>query len=338
MAQKVPKDSTKLKLVALPVVFYTPETRLGFGAGGLLAFNTPGNTLRNSVTVSFAYTQNKQILMWMPFQYYARNRSWQTTGEVGYFDFVFNFFGVGNQVPNQFIEKYDARFPRLRATTLKRFRTSHFVGWHIAFDDFMVRRIQSDGLLITPEFERTRAGGRVAGVGIAYQHDTRNSNFYPTKGHFVQTLLYRDAKLLGSSFAFTRITLDAAAYLPIHAKTVLAVQFASTISTGDVPFYQMAKLGGTKLLRGYFEGKYLDRNSAIVQTEYRRHLWKRLGAVVFGGAGTVWGKENESAKLRYSFGPGLRIALDQKNKLNARIDYGIGRGSTGFYFTFGEAF
>jgi len=43
--------------------------------------------------------------------------------------------------------------------------------------------------------------------------------------------------------------------------------------------------------------------------------------------------------FKYSYGGGLRVALNQKEKLNLRLDYGLAKGgSQGFYLQLGEAF
>ncbi len=43
-------------------------------------------------------------------------------------------------------------------------------------------------------------------------------------------------------------------------------------------------------------------------------------------------------QLKYSYGGGLRVMLSKSEKLNLRLDYGIGEQSSGFYFQLGEAF
>lgn len=43
--------------------------------------------------------------------------------------------------------------------------------------------------------------------------------------------------------------------------------------------------------------------------------------------------------IRTTAGLGLRIRVDKKRKVNARIDFGVSSDlTTGFYFTIGEAF
>lgn len=53
------------------------------------------------------------------------------------------------------------------------------------------------------------------------------------------------------------------------------------------PFNALSLLGGSRRLRGYYEGRYRDQNSALVQAELRVDVFKRLGAVVFGGVGAL---------------------------------------------------
>ena len=43
-------------------------------------------------------------------------------------------------------------------------------------------------------------------------------------------------------------------------------------------------------------------------------------------------------QLHSAGGAGVRFALTPSDRLNFRLDYGVGRGSNGFYITLGEAF
>ncbi|MCX8995481.1 hypothetical protein NLN85_23855, partial [Citrobacter portucalensis] len=94
---------------------------------------------------------------------------------------------------------------------------------------------------------------------------------------------------------------------------------------GDVPWSMMPLLGSNQRMRGYYDGRYRDKNSVSGQLEYRRKLDWRHGVVGWLGAGTM--------------GPSFH-ALDAGRWLpSAGVgDYGIGKGSSGFYFQVGEAF
>lgn len=124
-------------------------------------------------------------------------------------------------------------------------------------------------------------------------------------------------------------------------KNVLAFQLFSFNNTGDVPIRSLASFGGANRMRGYYDGRYKDKNQVVFQAEYRFPLYKRFSAVLFGGTGTVGRNFSDYAvnELKYSYGGGLRFAVNKKEKLNIRIDYGIGQGkNNGFYLQLGEAF
>jgi hypothetical protein len=94
-------------------------------------------------------------------------------------------------------------------------------------------------------------------------------------------------------------------------------------------------------MRGYYLGRFRDRNMIAVQAEYRIvPIWWRLGAVVFGGFGDVADEPGDFAlgDLKYSIGGGFRFLLIPAERIALRADFGFGDGDSGFYITLGEAF
>jgi outer membrane protein assembly factor BamA len=337
-----PKNPNRFKVIGLPVFFFTPDTKFGGGAGGLATFNFPKDSLgarRSSVTVGVVYTQLNQLLLYFPFQLFPQNQKYWISGEVGYYRYVFNYFGTGNEFSPDYIEKYDATFPRIRLNLSRKVAPGLYAGLRYAYDDFTFTRKESGG-----ELDRNTVlgsnGGRISGLGGGINYDTRNSIFFPTQGWLVDASVYTESSLTGSQFNYRRISADAAHYWNLGKKGVFALNTVGVFSFGEVPFHQMPVIGGTKRLRGYFEGKYRDNHLLIIQGEFRQPLFWRLGAVAFGGLGLV-GDRFESLAIqntRHHFGAGLRLMLDKAQKINIRADYGWGYRSSGFYLTFGEAF
>ncbi len=94
-------------------------------------------------------------------------------------------------------------------------------------------------------------------------------------------------------------------------------------------------------MRGFYEGRFRDRQAISLQAEYRQQLLSRLGFVLFGSAGRVGNEISDLgvAGLKYGGGAGLRLMLNRKERLNIRIDYARGSNqSSGLYFAIGEAF
>jgi outer membrane protein assembly factor BamA len=342
LAQKAPKSPNRFKIVALPVAFFTPDTKWGGGVGGLSTFNFKQDSLgarRSSVTVGVVYTQLRQVLLYFPFQLFPQNQKYWISGEAGYFKYIFNYFGTGNGISPDYIEKYDARFPRIRLNMSRKVKDHLYAGLRYAYDDFTFTKRAPDGLLIRDEVAGSN-GGRISGVGAGFNYDTRNSIFFPDKGWLVEGVLYTESKQTGSQFKYNRISVDAAKYYSVGKSGVLALNAASVLSFGNVPFHQMPVIGGTKRMRGYFEGKYRDKHLLLLQTEFRQPLFWRFGVVAFGGLGMV-GADFQSLAVqntRYNYGAGIRFLLDKAQKINVRADYGRGYKSSGFYLTFGEAF
>jgi hypothetical protein len=94
-------------------------------------------------------------------------------------------------------------------------------------------------------------------------------------------------------------------------------------------------------MRGYYLGRYRDKNMIAIQAEYRwlPAIW-RFGIVGFAGFGDVADKISrfDFGGFEYSYGFGLRFLLNPEQKINLRLDFGFGKGTSGIYFTAGEAF
>ncbi len=94
-------------------------------------------------------------------------------------------------------------------------------------------------------------------------------------------------------------------------------------------------------MRGYYEGRYRDKFLMLMQLEYRHMFAKRFGFAVFGGAGNV-SEDMLSYNLKdikYNYGGGLRFRFNEEEKVNLRVDIGIGAdGNSGIYFGIEEAF
>jgi hemolysin activation/secretion protein len=111
-------------------------------------------------------------------------------------------------------------------------------------------------------------------------------------------------------------------------------------ANGSVPFYDLCLYGTNSDLRGYTGGEFQNRRMFATQAEYRRELPKRFGLVAFGGIGGVarnW-SDFRSNELLPAAGAGLRFNLDNKNQINYRIDFAVGRAGRTLSIGIGEAF
>ncbi|MCD8260161.1 MAG: hypothetical protein LUD15_00575 [Bacteroides sp.] len=81
-----------------------------------------------------------------------------------------------------------------------------------------------------------------------------------------------------------------------------------TLQPQRCPWTLREELGGSRRMRGYYSGRYMDSNIVSGQVELRQHIWKRLGCVFFAGGGIVAPslREFRISNLLPSYGTGIR--------------------------------
>ena len=97
----------------LPIVYYTPETKLAFGLGGLYSFkfDLKDTLLKFSkINTSFIYTLNKQMMIAATYDLHFDQKRF-ARGSLGYFIYPYFFAGVGNEHPIDSLEWYGAKYP-----------------------------------------------------------------------------------------------------------------------------------------------------------------------------------------------------------------------------------
>lgn len=328
----------KVSKIILPAVFYTPETRIGGGgAAGLYWTSTPDGPT-SSVLAALIYTQRSQITASVAPDLYLAGDRYRLSGAMAYFDFPDHFYGVGQDTPESAKEEFSAR----TFETMLRFQWKLAPGlrlgpmYYLRYRDFYKveegRSIDS-GMLVGTD------GGLSSGAGFSLEWDRRDSQFYPTRGTYaiLEGALFDG--MLGSDYDFTRLSADVRVFRPVRRRHVLAFQGVAAVSGGTVPFHLLPGVGGQNMLRGYYDGRYRDNLMAMVQAEYRFPVWKRLGAVVFAGAGNVSSRFDNFAldDLKYGGGAGLRYRVSPEG-VNIRLDYAVTPISSGMYITIQEAF
>ncbi len=326
--------------MGFPVVSYTPETRIGYGLAGVGIFRLGKNiseTKPSEVSIGIGFTQNNQQLYYLPFTLYTNKNKYFIYGEGGYYKYNYYFYGIGeNYIPR---ELYYADFPRIRLTALKQFAPNYYAGLRYQYENYRIIQTTPGGELSSGIIPGSN-GSVTSGAGIVQIYDKRDSVLYPTKGYWMELTAVINPTSFASSTNFQQYSLDATTYKKINAKVVWANELYTKIVSGNAPFSQYAILGGNKRMRGFYEGEYRNKNTLILQTEFRALIYKRIGAAVFGSAGFIGG-DNEYVDLgepKCTYGAGLRYIVNKNDHLNLRLDYAIGNGTGQFYATFGEAF
>ena len=334
-AQSPTDDSLRRgRLLFLPVIYYSPETNLGFGVRTAYTFRDRPESRPSNLPATLIYTTKKQLITGFSPDLWLRGNAHHLYGQIGYLDYPFKFYGIGNNTPENTVEPYTTRIFDVYAGYERRIVRALYAGVRLeAREENIVERT---GLLAS-ELIPGSAGQSVAGAGLTLTHDSRDDVFFPEKGFYnqLQVLTYRNRRTdFGGNFQ--KIRLDLRRYQPV-GRGVLALNTLLILTPGDPTFQYLALIGGEKIMRGYFEGRYRDRNLLVFQGEYRFPISKRFKVVAFASTGRVWnGKNFELKGFHPAGGAGLRYRVGRE-KLHLRFD--LAYGQTLYpYFGFTEAF
>lgn len=331
----------KWRITPLPVVYYSPETRLGFGA--LVSANVnlgDSSTITSYLQSSFIYTLNKQYEWNNIGRIYTAGNKHILQYRVYYTYFPEYYYGYQTQQPDIYEDLID--YDRIWIELRKFWRLDrHYYGGVMLRFNRLYNIVHSNEGAFAEDSPPGFNGYSVAGIAPAFTSDKRDNQVYPRTGHFVEIywMAYPGAV---SDFVFGNFRIDWRVYKPLNLinDDVLAFQFVGNLNEGTVPFRDMADIGGPNITRGYYRGYFRYKNLYAFQTEYRFMLHKYVGLAVWVGAATVaekWYQPFEFS-VKPNAGIGLRLRINQKDKLNLRADYGFGRNQSGLYFDAAEAY
>jgi hypothetical protein len=121
------------------------------------------------------------------------------------------------------------------------------------------------------------------------------------------------------------------AYLDLTGEQrVLGLTVASELADptehgGRIPFTEQPSLGGTRVMRGFLEGRLVDRSFFAATLEYQWPVWVWLDGTLHYAVGDVFGAHLdgfEAKLLRQSFGLGLRSNSSRDHAFEALLAFG----------------
>lgn len=327
-----------------PTLGYSPETSFEFGLSSLLIFQANKDTLnRLSEVQAFTFvTLEAQYGIWLDNAIYGDKDKWFFLGRTRFQRFPLLYYGIGPETVGKDPALIDANYILFKQRVLRKIKPNFFAGPEIDYQQ-----------LYNTDFEQPdnhtydkplgSDGTRNIGLGAALVYDNRHNVLNVRKGFFGEISFLKYSSGLGSDYNFQGVNVDVRSSHPVSARNVLAWQVLGNFYSGNVPFNQLALMGGEMIMRGYYYGRYRDKNMIAGQVEHR---WlpfgfsKRFGAVAFAGTAVVAPKLNAFTfkHVRPSGGVGLRYLLFPKKDIYLRLDVGFTKDGPGFYLFTGEAF
>lgn len=343
-AQFKQDTARNVNFLVLPALFRTPETGWAYGAAGQATFKTThrnDTTTRTSfVSVFGVWTERGQNIQATDAVIYFPKEKYILYFDAGHSYFPENFWGIGPKTKDEWHERYVSDQFTSSLHIKKKLYKGLFAGLLYDYQNVFKLKYNVGGVFDTTVF-LGKSPYQTSGAGFSVSYDTRNKAFWPTKGFYINSIFTDYDKAIGSNYNFYKWTVDLRLFQKLFLKHILAIQFYNYSTFGDSPMKNLARLGGSDNLRGFYQGRLRDANMASCVAEYRAPIYWRFSLVAFGGIGNVYSSKDPllNNEFRYSFGSGVRLSLLQKDNLNIRIDYGYySKYNSGFYFTLGESF
>ena len=337
------REKRPSKFIPFPVVFYSPETGMGFGAGALYYVNPHTDAVVQQPDaingIGFYTLKNQMLLAASMNKYFMKSGNLLTLRAVG-MKFPDKFWGIGPDTPDSAEENYTPREIAFIGAYQWRLSSRVYLGPAYAFSDIDMKEVEEGGLLY--EGDITGSDGTfVSALGARFTLDRRDSSIYSRTGNFFDVTFLAANQVLGSHEDFIQMDLDYRHFFSVFDSHVIALQYIMQVRTGTVPFQFLPRLGGQYIMRGFYEGRYRDMDYYALQGEYRFPLVWRLGGVAFTSVGKV-GPDIPTlfsfTDLRMAAGAGLRFLMDPQNHVNFRIDVAYNGKEAAFYFNVLEAF
>lgn len=330
----------------LPVPIIVTEPAVGYGAGAALLFFR--ESIREAVArgkesghvtppdiyaVAFAATENGTKFGGAGGMVTFDSDRWRWRGGVGLADVNLDFFGAGGELGTA---------DRSIGYNLKGVVSSQQVMYRLGeSNNFVAGRwiyldldASFDASKQPPAIAPRAQTVRSSGLGLAFEHDSRDNIFTPSRGtHAALDALFYSPEI-GGDDKFQTYRAHVFHFTPIGGALVLGSRFDARAARGEVPFYQLPFID----LRGVPKGRYQDRTVSAVEAELRWAVTPRWSLVGFAGGGKAWGGETFSeANPVFAYGGGFRYLIARRLGIHMGIDIARGPEETAFYIQVGSA-
>lgn len=328
LAQEESKEHFQ-RFSALPVLGYSEETRLQYGAMTLLFFkpNEPDGKVHEIDLMAYGSSRGQFQFLITPYLYLFHDKV-SVFMDLRYQNWVGSYFGMGNDVDFDKYIGYDKERLKIGAEVLssiglpKAFRYGLKVHSEWAETEFKKRHNEDCSI----EIPEAQSGWR-NGAGYLLTYDTRDNLNWTRSGFFAQWQQVFFSDYLGD-FSFNTESMDLRGFTPLFWNISMAVAALWQRSDGDVPFDMLSGPDGTKRFRGVESLYFRDKQEITLQAELRKYLGWRLAGDIFFEGSKVGDHFSELARNKWhqAVGFGGMLALNLKERLYARgeiswVDY-----------------
>lgn len=238
--------------------------------------------------------------------------------------------------------KYTSNSEQVELSYYHRLYRNLYIGTKLNFDYIYTRK--RDRELVAPLIGGGKNESLTTGLSLLLEYDSRDFIPNPYRGVYISVQgMIRPKALSNMESSSWRITGTASYYQRLWRGGLLAMDLYVESNSSGTPWQLYARMGSKYRMRGYYEGRFTDRNMVTAQAELRQRVWRRIGVAVWGGAGNCFSSWDNYQWSHTLPNYGIGVRWEFKKRVNVRFDYGFGsrvngRLINGFQVLLNEAF
>ena len=302
-SQHVDGDTTKPyknKLIPVPAIFYSPETKLGFGAIGVFLFKSGKDWHTRTSNFDFAavHTSRNQTIIEPTYTIFTKGEKFYIRGTWIYaVKAAETWFPLGNDnVKDDGLEVNFNNF-RFNNKILRRVLPHLYLGIQQQFSyvyglDYNTTQIKQNTnyspslrAILLDDLNYVKHNQTVSGLGLSTLYDTRDNILNPFRGFFADVGFTRFTPLLGSDYKFTNFYIDLRTYRHFEYKPDKTWFSSGTLAINVIFNFNTAKDEAISTVSVPANGK--TKKTYIIENRQYRPPINQLASL--GGAAVLRG-------------------------------------------------
>lgn len=335
------KPNKKIDFGFIPGPNYSATTGLGLGLLGTATYSadhTDPTLPRSNASVYSNMTTAGFFMVGLRGNHIFPHESFQLDYKVNLSTFSTSYWGMGYANADNDDNETDYRRNRINAMArfMVRLAPNTYIGPFVNYRVTQASDVNEDFSYLWQGQDKTI---HTYTAGLSFTYDSRDFMLNASKGVFVQIDQTFTPRCFGNGkYNFSTTEATFATYGKLWKGAILAGELHGQFNYGHIPWSQLATVGSNDRMRGYYEGRYNDKNVIEGQVELRQHIKGRNGVVAWVALANAF-PDFKNIAWRYTLpNAGVGYRWEFKKRINIRVDYGFTRNGGGFIFNINEAF
>lgn len=335
------KPNKKIDFGFIPGPNYSSTTGLGLGLLGTATYSadrTDPTLPRSNASVYSNMTTAGFFVVGLRGNHIFPHENFQLDYKVNLSTFSTSYWGMGYANADNDDNETDYRRNRINAMArfMVKLAPNTYIGPFVNYRVTQARGVNEDFSYLWQGQDKTI---HTYTAGLSFTYDSRDFMLNASKGVFVQIDQTFTPRCFGNGkYNFSTTEATFATYGKLWKGAILAGELHGQFNYGHTPWSQLATVGSNDRMRGYYEGRYNDKNVIEGQVELRQHIKGRNGVVAWVALANAF-PDFKNIAWRYTLpNAGVGYRWEFKKRINIRVDYGFTRNGGGFIFNINEAF